>query len=180
MLLRQKSIVEKQIQYLAETVSLMEKTVEEIHQNGDIPIHMVIAILSATKQNNFFALVMKNFGREDLETLMSTVESYGNEETDKDWTALLLRLKELHQNGADPQGPDGEELAGDWWDRVMRLTGGDPNLVATVLKAGEDMSGWPEEAGDIKAAIQDFLSPALGHYFMQKGIIPPGMEEQTR
>ncbi len=180
MLLKQRDVVEKQIEYLAETVSLMESAVEEIRQSGDIPINMVIAILSATKQNNFFAFVMKSLGQENLKALMSTDGTRDSEETNSDWTALLLRLKELHNSGADPLGPEGQRLAVDWWDRVMLLTGGDPELISTVLKAGEDMSGWPEEAGDVKEAIQDFLSPALGNYFIKKGIVPPGMGEETK
>ena len=180
MLLRQKNIVKKQIQYLKETVSLMDKTIEEIHQNGDIPINMVIAILSATKQGNLFAFVMRSFGYEELKALVHTAEANENKDTDHDWSALLLRLKELHQGGADPLGPEGGRLAADWWDKVERLTGGDPNLMSTVFKAGEDMSGWPEEAEDVKIAIQDFLSPALGKYLTQKGIIPPGMEEEIQ
>lgn len=174
MLERQKSIVEKQIEYLTDTVSLMNRTIDEMRQNENIPINTVIAILSATRQDDFFAFVMKLIGREDLEALMSTAELV--KEPDNDWAVLLMRLKELHQRGADPLGTEGAQLASDWWNNVMHLTGNDPNLMSTVLKAGADMSGWPEEAGHIKMAIQEFLSPALGNFFMQKGVVPPGME----
>ena len=180
MLLKQKSIVQKQIQYLTETVSLMDKTIEEIGQKGDIPINMVIAILSATKQGNLFAFVMKSFGEEELKALINTAESNHNQEPDHGWSVLLLRLKELHQSGADPLGPEAEKLAADWWDKVERLTGGDHKLMSTVLKAGQDMSGWPKEAEDTKRAIQDFLSPAMGQYLVKRGIAVPGMEEETK
>lgn len=174
---RQKEIVKRQIQYLTETVALMDKTVEEIHHNGDIPIHMVISILSATKQDQFFALVMKSVGHEKLKNLMQVAESHDDGPTENAWTDLFLRLKNLHQNGVDPVGPEGECLASDWWDQVMFLTGGNPELIASVLQAAGDMSSWPEEAGDAKKAIEEFLSPALGNYFIKKGVMPPGMEE---
>ncbi len=180
MLAKQKNIVEKQIFYLKETVSLMDKTIEEICQNEDIPINMVIAILSATKQGNLFAYVMKSLGQEELKALISTAELNGNQEPDHDWSALLQRLKELHQSGADPLGPEGEKLAADWWENVERLTGGDPNLISTVLKAGQDMSSWPKDAKDTKTAMHEFLSPAMGQYFVRRGMTVPGMEEETK
>ncbi|MGI6005375.1 MAG: MerR family transcriptional regulator [Christensenellales bacterium] len=180
-LLRQRHLVEKQIEYLRETVALMDKTAEEIRSDGDISMDMVVAILSATKQGNFFAFVMKYFEREELEALIATAGSHAGADLPGDvWTQLLLRLKALHGGGEDPQGPKGQQLAKDWWDMVMMLTGGDPQLVSSVLKVGGDMESWPQEVGDVKTAIQEFLSPALGHYFIQQGIALPGMEDKEK
>lgn len=178
MVLRQKSLVQRQIEYLQETVDLMDQTVAEIRKSDDIPINMVIAILAAAKQDNFFAYVVKQVGQAEIAALMGAAGTSPEAKADRAWGDLLLQLKQLHQQGADPYGPEGERLATAWWEQVMLMTGGDPALIASVLKAGADMSGWPEDAGDVKEAIQGFLSPALGNYFMQKGIVPPGMEEQ--
>lgn len=176
MLQKQKSIMEKQIEYLTQTVSLMNKTIVEINNSEDIPINMVIAMLIATKQDIFFSFVMKGFEQEDLVSLISTSEANKEGVEDKNWVDLLMRLKELHQLGVNPAGPEGEQLAKDWWDRVMHLTGGDPDLISTVLKAGENLSEWPDDVRDVKIAIQDFLSPALGNYFIKKGITLSGIE----
>ena len=60
-----------------------------------------------------------------------------------------------------------------------RLRGKALSGVTNILHPpGEDMSGWPEEAADLKIAIQDFLAPALGKYLVQRGIILPGKEEE--
>lgn len=180
-LLKQKKIVEKQIEYLTKTVSLMEQTRDEIERNGDISMDMVIAILAAIRQGHFFAFVMKYFEREQLAALISTADAQAAIDVTNDvWTELLLRLKQLHAAGADPYGPQGWRLAADWWEMVIKLTDGDPALISTVLKAGEDIANWPEEVGDVKLAIENFLSPALGNYFMQTGVIPPGLEEQMK
>lgn len=182
---KQREMVEQQVKYLTETASLMDKTIDEICQSKNISMNMVVAMLSATKQDKFFAFVMKHFEQEELEALVSTAGAQTHENKDapgnaNSWTSLLLRLKELHSRGADPYGVEGQQLAQDWWDMVMTLTGGDPDLVSSLLQAGEGIDGWPEEVGDVKLAIQDFLSPALGNYLIQKGITLPEMEGQVK
>ncbi len=178
---KQREIVEQQIKYLTETASLMDKAIDKIRQNKDISMNMVVAILSATKQDKFFAFVMKHFEQEELEALVSTAGTHDTGDAPGNaWMFLLLRLKELHSRGADPYGAEGQQLAKDWWDMVMTLTGGDPALVSSLLKVGDGIDGWPEEVGDVKLAIQELLSPALGYYIVQKGITLPGMEGQIK
>lgn len=109
MLLRQRSVVEKQIEYLTETVSLMNKAIDEIKENGDGSMQRVVAILSAAKVDDFFAFVVKRFGRQELEALMTTAKSSGHEDLDKDWNVLLDRLTKLHQRGVGAEMSDWPE-----------------------------------------------------------------------
>ncbi|NLN04680.1 MAG: hypothetical protein GX166_07675 [Clostridiaceae bacterium] len=92
----------------------------------------------------------------------------------------MTRLEELYEQGADPLGQEAEKLAEDWWNRIMNLTGGDPNLIATIFSTGESLPNWKKDNCDIKTAIEQFLSPALGSYLLKQGIVPPGMEDDFK
>lgn len=178
-LIRQKSFIEKQIQYLSEMVSLMNQAIEGIQQKEDISVNTMIAILSVIKQNHMLSFTVKSFSQDELHAFIHAAELNDGQEKDYDWNPLLLRLEKLYQSGEDPLGPEGEKLAAYWWDKVQRLTGGDPGLMSTAIKAGKDMSGWPREAEGIRMAIQSFLAPALGQFLAQRGISFPEMEEGT-
>ncbi len=173
---KQRKIVEKQIEYLTETVKLMNIAISEISQNENVTMDVVIAILNATRQGKFFSYVIKHFKQEEIKTLLSVAGSHIGTDLPGDiFITLLKRLKELHGRKADPNGPEGQKLAGDWWDMVMTLTGGDQELISTILTAGNDMGSWPEEVGDVNLAIQELLKPALMSFFSHKGItVLPG------
>lgn len=176
-LMQQRKVVEKQIEYLAETMSLMDKTIDEINQEGSISMEMAVAILSLMKQDNFLAFVMKNFEHDQIVKLMNKAELNLDEDPISGvWKKLFIRLKNLYETNADPYGEDGRQIAKDWWDMVMELTGGDAELIAAMIKTGVNMDDCPEESRDIKMAIENFLSPALGNYFIENGIAVPGME----
>lgn len=173
LLAKQKNVIEEQIRHLEKIVSLMDETIERIGPSENLSINMVMAILKAAKQNDFYSLVIDSIDKKYMDSFL-----LNEAKTDlKDWDSLLTRLKELHKKGADPFGQEAEKLAEDWWNRIMELTGGDPNLIATVFSAGESLPNWPEETDDIKTAIEKILSPALGSYLLKQGIVPPGMED---
>lgn len=170
-LLGQKQILLKQMERLQETTSLIDQTVSQIRNSGEISIDKAIAIVTATKQEHFFSFVMHHFKEEELKALISqTHEQPKPEHLNEQWQILLQRLRDLHANHTNPLSEDGQRLASDWWEMVLTQTGGDPALIAAVLKAGNDMSEWPDDTTDIRLALEEWLSPALSHYLTQSGV----------
>lgn len=176
----QKKIMEKQIVYLRKASGLIDRTVREIQNNGELSLEKVAAVVSATKEGDFLSFVINQFDWKDLKALMSGAQAHAVSATpERSFDRLMQRLLNLHRQNIDPLGEEGWKLASDWWAMVKMLTGDDPALVSTVLSAGSDLSKWPEEHGEIKLAFEHFLSPAMGNYFVKMGIELPEMEGST-
>ncbi len=171
---KQKATIEQQIVFLTQTAAQIDETVRELEQSEEVSIDLVSPMMYLAKHDRFLGFALKQFEWDEIKALMEHSNPITAQEiTSTDWVQLLGRLKELHSAGEDPYGEKGQMFAKAWWDMVLRITGGNEDLVSVMVKAGSDMSDWPEDVEDTKKALEDFLSPALGHYMAQSGLTLP-------
>ncbi|MNN69062.1 TipAS antibiotic-recognition domain protein [compost metagenome] len=83
---------------------------------------------------------------------------------------MFEQLDKLYQQGADPAGPEGQELAERWWNMVNDFTTGDIDMLGRLISAGRDIGNWPEETKTLSEPIEHFLKKALNLYLLTNGI----------
>ena len=83
---------------------------------------------------------------------------------------VFEQLENLYQQGADPAGKEGQELAKRWWNMVNDFTTGDIDILGRLIFAGRDIGNWPEETRNISEPIENLLKKALNIYLLTNGI----------
>ncbi|NLN04679.1 MAG: MerR family transcriptional regulator [Clostridiaceae bacterium] len=58
LLARQKEVIKEQIRHLEHITAIMDETIKRIESSENLSINMVMAILKAAKQNNFYARLL--------------------------------------------------------------------------------------------------------------------------
>jgi hypothetical protein len=130
--------------------------------------------MNIVQQGHSYAFVLKYFGHGELDKMVGDfVDSPDPFKMEQVWQGMINRLMELHRGGADPEGEEGQRFAADWWHMVEEISRNNPNFLKSAIAAGSDVDNWPEEAGDFKTAIRDFVGKAIGKYVQDNGIQLP-------
>jgi len=170
---KQRDVILEQRKKLGETADFLSKVIDEIQKNGYLSTEKMVAIIGIMKTGSPYSFVLRYFDQSDMKTLSKWID----EESDQhgvavEWQALFTEMTELYKKGTDPNEQIGQSFARRWWELVQESTGDDPGMMQTLIGIGNDIDNWPGELGEFKDAIKDFLSPALGKYLVDQGILP--------
>ena len=175
--MEQRELLAGQIGNLNRIMRMLDAAIDEIRIGKEISLEKLMVILEQLKQGNPYTFVVRYFGDEQLNHIGSRFESPDESRQYMEQAKeVFATLDRLYRQGADPSGPEGQELAERWWKMVGAFTGGDPVLLRPLLSAGRDIANWPAEAAGFRGAIEHFLGPALDTYFHRHDIQIPEME----
>lgn len=176
-LTRQRDALTEQMRKTQEIVDTLTGTIEAVKQSGSLGTEKLVAIIGSMKQGNPYSFVFRYFGKGEMKALFEWFDQAG-EAVDNmaEWQEMFAEMIGLYQRGADPEGPEGQDLAARWWAHVQMLTQNDPGMLNTLIDMGNDVDNWPDEAGDFKNAARDFLSKAFDKYLKDIGMMPEGNE----
>jgi hypothetical protein len=121
------------------------------------------------KQGNPCSFVVRYLNDEQLKSIENKLMS-SSEKSEILVKEVFAQLESLYQQGADPAGKEGQELAERWWNMVNDFTTGDIALLGSLISAGRDIRNWPEETKNISESIENFLKQALNIYLFNRGI----------
>jgi DNA-binding transcriptional MerR regulator len=176
----QKAVIDDQIKHLQEAANLLEKVVNEVRLGNEISIDNLFAIIAAIRSGNPYAFMMRHFDQEQIGFFLNR---FKDEQEGLEYNRIMQELTErlmvLYRQGADPSGPEAQELAAQWWELTMAITKGEPEMLQKIFTAATDESYWPSEKKDLKDANERLLGQALILYFQKNGIRLPFMEGKT-
>lgn len=168
---RQQEILQDQIGRLRRIAEMLDTVIPELETGRDISMEKLMTMMDLMKQGNPYSFVIRYFEEDQFQRIAHRFES------PEKYKGIMLQsqsvfseLDRLYQEGADPAGKEGQELAAQWWKMVTDFTSGDPNLLKPLLCAGGDIQNWPKETAGFQEAIQNFLSVALDIYLKSNGI----------
>lgn len=174
----QREILLGQINNLQEIVNLLDTVQAEIKTGQEISLDKLMTIMGLMKQGNPYSFVIRYFDDEQLQDVVKRFHPAEESQQYVDSTKeVFAQLNTFYQQGIDPSGKEGQDLAARWWEMVNEFTGGDRRLLEPLLSAGMDIENWPEETRVIRDAIVNFLEPALSIYFHNNNIELSKMEE---
>lgn len=174
---QQKEVLIGQMSHIQEAVNLMDKVIDEIKLGSEIGIDTLFAIMGATRLGNPYSFMIRHFSKNQIENFFSRFENEDAAvEFNKTSQALFAELIELYQRNEDPEGIEGQKMAARWWDLVMLLTKGDPELIQNMFAVGANEDNWPSDVKDLKEATKSFLGRAISTYLKNNNIKLPFME----
>jgi DNA-binding transcriptional MerR regulator len=175
----QKEVLVGQISYIQENVNLMDQVIDEVKLGGEIGVNRLFAIMGATRLGNPYSFMIRHFSKDQMEYYFNRFEDENAAvESNNKFKALTAELIVLYQRHEDPEGSEGQKLAGKWWDLVMLLTKGDPELIQNMFEVGSNDDNWPLDVQDLKEATKSFLGQAISTYLKNNNIKLPFMEEK--
>ncbi len=170
----QKAVIEEQIKHLQEAANLLENAVYEIKRGNEINIDYLFAIIAAVRTGNPYAFMMRHFDQDQIGFFLTRFEdAQEGLKFNRVSQELTERLMVLYRQGADPSGPEAQELAAGWWELTLMITKGDPEMLQKMFSMAADDSHWPSEKKDLKDANEKMLGQALIIYFQKNGIKLP-------
>lgn len=177
MLKQQKEVLIGQISHIQEAVTLMDKIIDELKLGNEIGVDTLFAIMGTIQLGNPYSFMIRHFSKDQIKNFLSSFENEDAAvEFNKTSQALFAELIELYQRNEDPEGIEGQKLAAKWWDLVMLLTKGDPELIQNMFVVGADENNWPSDVKDLKKATKSFLGRAISTYLKDNNIELPFME----
>jgi MerR family transcriptional regulator, thiopeptide resistance regulator len=157
----QKDVIAEQIRSLQEAMAMIDHTVKQVEVSGDLPTENLFHILELIKQGNSYAYILKYFHKEEVSKLLDPQRQEVAFSTLEQMKNMTDELIGLYKSKTDPASPESVDFARRWMETVNQITKGDPGLLKAAFSAGEDVNNWPDEMGDFKYAIKDFLGPAI-------------------
>ena len=172
----QRELLLGQADKLRDMAEFLGKVIEEIGQNGYLSTEKLVSIMEIMKAGIPYSFVLRYFNKEAMQTFSKWVYGDTNMQGFGElWQSLFEKMMALYKQGVDPEGEEGQNLAKQWWDLVQKFTQNDPKMLQTLMQAGSDVDNWPDEAGEFKEAIKQFIGRALGKYLTEAGIMPEGV-----
>ena len=170
----QREILSEQIKNLNNIAKMLDTVIFETQKGKEVSLDKLMTIMYLMRQGNPYAFVLSYFNNEQLKNISERFQTDDMQEKAniiaEDTKEIFMELNVLYQNGADPAGSEGQELASRWWKMVSDFTGGDQELLKTLVSAGTDIGDWPQETKDSWEAIEHFLGKALSIYLDNRGI----------
>lgn len=165
-LAKQRDVLASQVLNMQRTIDLMDRIITEFRDTGEIGAEQLVAIIEMMKTGTPYTFIMRYFDNDQIRKLIDVNRpDMPSSQFAPDWQEAFVQVVKLHKAGVDPKGPEGQAFAARWWAMVMESTGGDPELIKTMMEMGKDVDNWPDEAADFREAIKTFLSEALTEYF---------------
>lgn len=163
---QQREVLAAQAKNMLETIGLMDKVIAQMNASGEVGAEQLVSIIEMMKQGSPYSFLMRYLDNAKLKKLIDVNNpSKTDMVIEPDWQKAFEQVIEMHRTGVDPKGVEGQRFAAHWWDMVMKSTGGDPELLKTMMDMGRDVDSWPGEVEEFKQAIKVFLGEALNEYF---------------
>lgn len=169
----QKAMVDRQIENLQEASYAIDTLCQEITNMNQVDFSRYADIITLLKRKNEYYWVLKYFNEPSVRRIEQFTEKTADDIIHR-WMSLCDQIIAAQKNGVLPDSPEGERIARDWWEMVMKFTGGDPAVLADVLAMGDKMHDWRDSVWKQKQEqVNDFLTEALEHYLPNQGIALP-------
>ena len=97
----------------------------------------------------------------ELEARKNALGEDGMRKAEQDWADLIAAVKEQKDKGADPAGPEVQELVTRWEEMIAAFTGGDPGIRQSLQNMYETEGPEKASRGMVDPDVMAFMGRAL-------------------
>ncbi|MCL2753311.1 MAG: MerR family transcriptional regulator [Defluviitaleaceae bacterium] len=150
--------IKQKMRSLQKSLEVIEALKAEVVQMQTVDFDKYAVIVSNLQMENDMYWLIKYFDEEMLAYLREKFDEEGAEIMNAFKRLIRLEAKYI-KNGVAPESEQGQAFAKEYWETVIKFTGGDEDLIAKLSKIAEVASK------EQKFSPKDFIEPALGFYF---------------
>lgn len=172
----QASIIKDKISSLQESLTAIKSLQEEIEQMDSVDWKKYSEIISLLRLKNENYWIVKYFDTADIDRVRTSFTEDEAKEIMSTRENLCDAIILLKSQGELPNEAKGQIIAKNWWDMVIKFTGGDMNMLNDLMKFNDDKENWNNDWKDKQAIVDDFLGHALMKYLKDNNIEIPNIE----
>ncbi|MCR1899823.1 MerR family transcriptional regulator [Irregularibacter muris] len=176
---RQGELVQQQIHSLESALKSIKALHNEVLKIEQVDFDKYADIVMLLKSGNKKYWVWKLFDdtiSNHIKEHFTTQPELGLEIADS-YQHILDKGVKLKRENEPPNSAKSIALASEWWDMIMKFTGGDMSLIPKLMEFNNDKTHWDKEMAAKQQEIDDYIEQALSYYFAQQDISTPEMEE---
>ena len=167
----QAKTLRQKIEQLTDALQATEQLRAEVLQMQTVDFKKYADIIVNLQMKNEYYFLIKHFDDDMLDHIRAHFDADSGLAFIRRFSELNDQILKLQKAGVPPQDARCQKLAGEFWNMVMRFTGGDMTLLPKLAKLGAVGDGeWAEK----QAAVNDYIGPALEIYFSDLGTDPFG------
>ena len=167
----QAAVVREKIASLTESLSKIEALKAEVLEMQSVDFKKYADIIVNLEMKNSFYWLIKHFDSETLDHIRNRFDK----ESGIVFLQRFLHLQDeairLQADSIPAEGPQGQQLAKDYWALIMEFTGGDAAMLPKLIQMGQ-RDEFDQEWTHKQAQVNAFIEPALEAYFSNEGINP--------
>lgn len=161
-LMEQAKELRKKIISITNTLDAIEKLNTEILQTKAVDWERYADILALVRAKNENYRLMKHFS-ENIYSQIRTLDKKDAQAIMMAQNEIQIKANELNAKGIPPESKEGQVLAKDFWDMLMKFTKGDISLIAELSKLSELQNDeWKNKMKYIEKAVDIYLA-SLGY-----------------
>lgn len=172
----QAHIIKEKISNLTEALTAIEGLKDEVKQMNIVDFNKYADIIKLLQLKNENYWVVRIFD----DKIMTHIRNNFTEDSGKalyaKWQSLCNETAQLKTRGVTPESDKGQEIAKEWWDMVIKFTGGDMSMIPGLEKFNQDKKDWNNVWAEKQEEADEFIRKALHVYFENQGIVIPNME----
>lgn len=164
----QAEVIRMQIERLKESLREIEALREEVLQMQTVDFKKYADIIVNLQMKNEYYWLIKYFDEPMMEHIRKRFDQKSGIVFMQRFVKLQKRAIQLLCEGVSPQSEKGQRFAKEYWDMVLKFTGGDPTMLTKLIELGQSSSinsEWWEKQVQANA----FIEPALGCYLANCG-----------
>ena len=166
--------VREMIKSLKGVLKSLEKLNAEVVQMESVNWQKYAEIATMLHSKNPAYWIVKHVDDSIVSHAMEQFDNEAGMQMNERYSQVIKRMAKLQKDGHEPDSDMAVALAKDWWDYVMEVTKGKPEILAELIKMGKSLDN--AEWFDGFAFDKNYLEAALTTYFTNIGYNPFDME----
>ncbi len=176
--------IEKQIQFLSDTLSDIRALREEVLQMQTVDFKKYAAIIHNLQMKNGQYHMIKYLDDTMLEHCRSAFDKESAVRIIETYNQLRQKAIEYQSSGVAPDSEEGYRFAEEFWHMIEKFTGGDMSLLPKLIEVGmlaknDQTKELKSGDGQNEAVADRFIGLSLDSYFGKLGIDPFGMKSNS-
>lgn len=165
--------IKKQIESLTVTLAEIEALRDEVLQMQTVDFKKYADIIVNLQMKNENYRLIKYLDDKTLEHCRNNFDKEGALEIIETYTRLSNEAIRFQNAGISPDSEEGYKLAEEFWEMIIKFTGGDMSLLPSLLEAAaHDDPNSNSALTQAQANAYDFIGKSLESYFAKAGENP--------
>ncbi|QUH19265.1 MerR family transcriptional regulator [Alkaliphilus sp. B6464] len=163
----QKSIIKEQLENLNEALNLINSLQSEIQNIQEVNFQKyseIIELLRLGNKNYWVWKILDNTLTEHIKSSFSDTPDLG-EELIQEYLKLVDITFKLKNSNVSVKSDESMKLAKLWWKLILDFTGGNMDLIPSLMNFNNEVSGGNYELSKKQNEINEYLGELLAHYF---------------
>lgn len=172
-LAKQADTIKRQIEGLTATLGEIEALRKEVLQMQTVDFKKYADIIANLQIKNENYWLIKYFDDKTLEHARNRFDKKSALEITETYARLNKEAVRLQNAGISPGSREGHKFAEEFWEMIVKFTGGDMSLLPSLLEASAAAYDNPaSNTAQTQENAFDFIGSALDAYFSKTGTNP--------